>query len=80
MSMMSLRLPDELATALAELATATGRTRSYLAIEALREYIEREAWQVAKIQKGIEQADASEFATEEEVAAFRNRDWTKHAG
>jgi predicted transcriptional regulator len=80
MSMMSLRLPDELAAALAELATATGRTRSYLAIEALREYIEREAWQVAKIQKGIEQADAGEFATEEEVAALRNRDWKKHAG
>jgi RHH-type rel operon transcriptional repressor/antitoxin RelB len=51
MSMMSVRLPDDLTTALADLATATGRTKSYLAIEALREYAERETWQVAKIKK-----------------------------
>lgn len=80
MSMMSLRLPDDLATALADLAANTGRTESYLAIEALREYVERETWQVAKIKKGIEQADAGEFATDDEVAALRNKDWTKHAG
>jgi predicted transcriptional regulator len=51
MSMMSLRLPDDLAAALADLAANTGRTESYLAIEALREYVERETWQVAKNKK-----------------------------
>jgi RHH-type rel operon transcriptional repressor/antitoxin RelB len=80
MPTMSLRLPDDLAAALADLATATGRRKSCLAIDALREYVERETWQVARIKKGIEQADAEEFATEEEVAALRNMDWTRHAG
>jgi len=59
MPIMSLRLPDEMADTLAHLAKATGRSKSFLAIDALRDYLAREAWQIAEIQKAIEEADAA---------------------
>ncbi len=72
MSVMSLRLPDEMADTLASLAKATGRSKSFLAIDALRDYLAREAWQITEIQRAIEEADAGDFATDEEVeATFR---------
>jgi len=72
MSVMSLRLPDEMADTLASLAKATGRSKSFLAIDALRDYLAREAWQIAEIQRALEEADAGDFATDEEVeATFR---------
>jgi RHH-type rel operon transcriptional repressor/antitoxin RelB len=51
MSVMSLRVPDEIADTLASLSKATGRSKSYLAVDALREYLAREAWQIEEIQK-----------------------------
>ena len=36
----------------------------------MREFIEREAWQIAAIQKALEEADAGDFASEEEIAAL----------
>ena len=79
MSTMSLRVPEDLAETLASLAKATGRTKSYLAVDALREYVEREAWQIAKIQKAVKEADAGDFASDEEVAALRAKKWVKNA-
>ena len=78
MSVMSLRLPDEMADTLAILAKATGRSKSFLAIDALREYLAREAWQVSEIQRAVEEADAGDFATEEEVTAVMEK-WTNNA-
>jgi RHH-type rel operon transcriptional repressor/antitoxin RelB len=79
MSTMSLRVPEDLAETLASLAKATGRTKSYLAVDALREYVEREAWQIAKIQKAVKEADAGDFASDEEVAALRAKKWARNA-
>ena len=79
MSIMSLRLPDEMADTLANLAKATGRSKSFMAIDALRDYVAREAWQIAEIQKALDEADSGDFATEEEVAATLNK-WSDHAG
>jgi len=57
---------------LASLAKATGRSKSFLVIDALRDYLVREAWQIAEIQRAVEEADAGDFATDEEVeATFR---------
>lgn len=79
MSMMSLRLPDDMAESLASLAKATGRSKSYLAIDALRDYLAREAWQIAETQRALEEADAGDFASDDEVeAVFRK--WSDHAG
>jgi len=78
MSVMSLRLPDEMADTLANLAKATGRSKSFLAIDALREYLSREAWQIAEIQRAVAEADAGDFASEDEVKAVMEK-WTNNA-
>ncbi|NNB45380.1 CopG family ribbon-helix-helix protein [Pseudomonas chlororaphis] len=67
MSVMSLRLPDDVADALAHLAKATGRSKSFLAVAALREYLAREAWQIDEIQKALTEAEAGDFASAEEL-------------
>lgn len=78
MSVMSLRLPDEIADTLANLAKATGRSKSYLAVDALREYLAREAWQIEEIQKALDEADAGDFASADDVRAIANK-WNTNA-
>lgn len=79
MGMMSLRLPDELTSQLDALATATGRTKSFLAGQAIRDYIDREAWQIAEIQQAISEADAGDFASDDEVNTISAK-WRRNAG
>ena len=71
---MSLRLPQPLADQLGQLAETTGRSKSYLVIQALQDFLEREAWQVAEITKGLAEADAGDFSTPEEIQAM-DRKW-----
>jgi predicted transcriptional regulator len=78
MSVMSLRIPDEIADTLANLAKATGRSKSYLAVDALREYLAREAWQVEEIQQAIKEADSGDFASADEVQAIADK-WNANA-
>lgn len=75
---ISVRTNPELVGQLDAVALATGRSRSFLINEAMREYIAREAWQVAEIQKALLEADAGDFATDEEVAALDVK-WGRHA-
>jgi predicted transcriptional regulator len=67
-----------MADTLANLARATGRSKSFLAIDALREYLSREAWQIAEIQRAVAEADAGDFASEDEVKAVMEK-WTNNA-
>ena len=67
---LNVRLPIELASQLEALTKATGRTKSFLAVEALRGYIEAQSWQVRDIQAGIDEANRGEFASEQEVSQF----------
>ncbi len=78
MSMMSMRLPDELNNQLDMLAVATGRSKSFLAGQAIRDYIERESWQIAEITQAIGEADAGDFASEEQVDAVSVK-WMRNA-
>jgi RHH-type transcriptional regulator, rel operon repressor / antitoxin RelB len=64
---LTVRLDTATKKSLDQLAKATGRTRSFLAQDALRRYVEEEAWQVAEIRKAVQEADAGEFATDAEV-------------
>jgi predicted transcriptional regulator len=66
---LTIRLPATVKETLDKLAEATGRSRSFLAQEALRRYLEEEGWQVREIREGIREADAGDFATDEEVAS-----------
>ena len=69
-SLVSIRTDDDLLGQFTSLAEATGRSRSFLINQAMREFIEREAWQIAAIQKALEEADAGDFASEEVIAAL----------
>jgi len=72
MSVMSFRLPDEVDQQLGQLAQSTGRTKSWLANQAIQDYLAREAWQIAQIEAG-------DFVPEMEMAAKFNR-WGINAG
>ena len=65
---ISVRVPADMRQGLERLAEATGRSKSYLATEALRAYLHREAWQVAAIKKGVAAAEKGAFANAAEVA------------
>jgi len=70
---MSMILSDELTNQLDALAVATGRTKSFLAGQAIRDFIERETWQVAEINQAITEADKGEFASDEEMNAIATK-------
>ena len=67
MGVMSVRLNNNLSTQLEALSNATGRSKSWLANQAIEDYVAREAWQVAEIEQAIQEADAGDFATSDEV-------------
>ena len=50
---MTIRLDDELKEQLDRLAAATQRSKSFLASEAIREFIELNEWQVREIQQAL---------------------------
>jgi len=79
MGMMSMRLPDELTNQLDQLATATGRTKSFLAGQAIRDFIDRESWQIAEITQAINEANNGDFASDDEVNAISAK-WKHNAG
>ena len=66
---INVRLPEALYKQIEELAAATARTKSFLAIDALTQYVQNESWQIRDIHKGIKEADAGEFATDQQVKA-----------
>ena len=69
-SLVSIRTSPEMLKQFSALAEATGRSRSFLINQAMREFLEREAWQVSAIRQAVREADAGDFATDEEVAAL----------
>lgn len=75
----SLRLPQETIEQLGMLAEATGKSRNAIAVQAMQDFIEREAWQVQRILEAIKEADAGNFATDEEVEALFNKWGRKNA-
>ena len=54
-----------------QLALSMDRSRNWIVNRAIDRYIAEQAWQIAKIQQGIGEADRGDFASEDEVnAAF----------
>ena len=79
MSVMSVRLPDEVEQQLGQLAPSTGRTKSWLANQAIKDYLAREAWQITEVEAALREADAGDFVSEKEMMAKFNR-WGINAG
>ena len=67
---IDVRVPEALYNQIEELAKATARSKSFLAIDALTNYVQSESWQIRDIHEGIKKADAGEFATDRQVKAM----------
>jgi RHH-type transcriptional regulator, rel operon repressor / antitoxin RelB len=67
---LTIRVDTETKQRLEQLAKATDRTRSYLAAEAIRQYVELNEWQIQEITQAVAEADAArldEWIPHEEV-------------
>jgi RHH-type rel operon transcriptional repressor/antitoxin RelB len=60
---------------LERLAKSTGRSRSFLAAEAINEYLDVNEWQVAGIKQAMASLDRSEGVTHERI-----KDWVSSWG
>ena len=76
---LSVRVEPEVKARLDALADATQRSRSFLAAEAIREYVEINEWQLQEIQNAVAEADAGDFASEDELVSLA-RKWRVDAG
>ena len=75
---MTVRLENDVKDRLDALAEATQRSKSFLAAEAIRSYVENNEWQIGEIQAALKEADAGDFAGDEEVNALA-RKWKVNA-
>lgn len=73
-SNVSFRVGTEEIEMLDTIAEALDRDRSYVIHEAISAYLEMYRWQIEHIKEGLRQAEAGEFASEQEVVkALRGR-------
>ena len=77
-SVLTLRLDDELKGRLEKLAQSTRRSKSFLAAEAIREYVSINEWQITEIKKALKEADNGDFASEQEVRKVLGK-WMRNA-
>ena len=75
---MTVRLEDDVKDRLDVLAEATQRSKSFLAAEAIRTYVENNEWQIDEIQAALKEADAGDFASDNDVAALAKK-WEVNA-
>ena len=78
MATLSLRIDPALKKRLDKIAAATSRSKSYLAAEAIREYVSVNEWQIAEIKKAVKEADEGQFASAADVKRVFNK-WKKRA-
>jgi RHH-type transcriptional regulator, rel operon repressor / antitoxin RelB len=75
---MTVRLDDDVKDRLDVLADATQRSKSFLAAEAIRAYVESNEWQISEIRAALKEAKAGDFAGDEDVAALAKK-WKVNA-
>jgi RHH-type rel operon transcriptional repressor/antitoxin RelB len=75
---MTIRLDDEVKERLDRLAEATDRSKSCLAAEAVRAYVEINEWQIAEVRAALKEADAGDFADDKDVTKLV-RKWKLNA-
>lgn len=75
-ALLSIRVSQDLASRLEKLAQATERSRSYLAAQAIEEFIAVQEWQVEAIKDGVAAADRGELVSHDEALAMLGK-WGK---
>ena len=68
-SQVSVRLPNALKDKMETYAQLTGRTKSYVAMEALGEYLDWRVPQIEDLEAAVAAADSGAFAEAHEVQA-----------
>jgi RHH-type rel operon transcriptional repressor/antitoxin RelB len=71
----TIRVEPEVKKRLEKLAKSTGRTRSFLAAEALSEYLDVNEWQVAAVRRAMASLDRGDGVPHQEV-----KDWINSWG
>jgi predicted transcriptional regulator len=72
----TVRVPEPLKEQVEQIAESIDRPRSWVVQRAIESYVATEAWQIAEIKRGLAEANAGDFASDEEV----NRvfaDWSR---
>ena len=77
-STMTVRLEDEVKERLDQLAEATQRSKSFLAAEAIREFIENNEWQIREIHAALQEADTGDFASDNDITSLAKK-WKVNA-
>jgi predicted transcriptional regulator len=74
-STVTVQLDLDLEQRLTHLAHRLHQSKSILAVEAIRGFIEINEWQEKEIKSALQEADNEDFATEDEVTAVFEQ-WT----
>jgi RHH-type rel operon transcriptional repressor/antitoxin RelB len=75
---MTIRIEDDVKERLDRLAESTQRSKSFLAAEAIRAFVENNEWQIAEIRSALKEANAGDFASEADVEALAKK-WRANA-
>jgi predicted transcriptional regulator len=65
---LTLRRDSKTKKKLDKLAKATERSRSFLAAQAIQEFVALNEWQIDETKKAVAEANAGDFASDEDVA------------
>ena len=66
-SVLTLRLDAKLKNQLDRLSKSMNRSRSFVAAQAIQEYVSVNEWQIGEIKKGLVEADQGDFAGDKEM-------------
>ena len=73
---LTVRLPLPIKKRLERLAQATSQSKSWLATDAITQYLDIEEWQTREIQDGLQEAEQGDWASEKDVEQVFSR-WLK---
>jgi RHH-type rel operon transcriptional repressor/antitoxin RelB len=77
-SVLTLRLDPQLKKQLDLLSQAVNRSRSFVAAEAIREYVALNNWQIEETVKALSEADRGDFAPDKDVQRTLKK-WIRRA-
>ncbi|MFP5348838.1 MAG: CopG family ribbon-helix-helix protein [Gammaproteobacteria bacterium] len=75
-ALISVRVSKDVAKRLADLANATDRSKSYVAGQAIEEFLTLQEWQVKAIRQGVAEANAGKLVPHAE-AVKRLKRWRR---
>ena len=76
---MTIRLEPDLKQRLDHLAEATQRSKSFLAAQAIRDFVDLNEWQIQEIRSALAEADSDDFASDDLVREILGK-WGVDAG